>query len=152
MPLIKLRLRRFLPAILVATTTVSGYEEPAYEVLNESAEYEIRQYSPYLVAETTLPGNFDKTGSAAFRLLAGYIFGDNHKTTSDVSDEKKAVRMNMTVPVTRHRDKTKGDATVYRFVMEATYDLDTLPVPNDKRVSLKRWKVGRWLYYATEGE
>ena len=46
--------------------------------------------------------------------------------------------MNMTVPVTRHRSGATGGATVYRFVMERAYDLDSLPAPNDDRIALRR--------------
>ena len=44
--------------------------------------------------------------------------------------------MGMTAPVTRHRGGPDGGGTVYRFVMERGYDMDSLPVPNDDRVEL----------------
>ena len=136
------RLPLLLPAMLLAAATALAYEEPAYELLHRGDDYEVRDYAPYLVAETTVPGGFDETGNAAFRRLAGYIFGDNRRPDPDAQGGGDAVRMNMTVPVTRHHDGADGGATVYRFVMEDAYDMDSLPVPNDDRVTLRQLPGG----------
>ena len=127
---------RLVPFLLMASNAL-GYEEPAYEVLRQADGYEIRNYKPYLVAETTVAGGFDRTGNVAFRRLAGYIFGDNEAPDADAAVGTESVRMNMTVPVTRYRDSdVEGQFTVYRFVMESAYDLDSLPVPADDRVAI----------------
>ena len=52
-------------------------EEPEYSVEHQSSHYEIRAYSPMLVAETTMQSGFEEAGNQAFRILAGYIFGNN---------------------------------------------------------------------------
>ena len=123
-----------LPLVFMAAV-VLGYEEPAYEVVRQSESYEIRDYKPYLVAQTTVAGGFDRSGNVAFRRLAGYIFGGN--TGPATSGESEPVRMNMTVPVTRQRDDAaEGRATVYRFVMERAYERGSLPVPDDDRVTI----------------
>ncbi len=105
-----------------------SYEEPEYRVLEQREGYEIRQYEPYLVAQTTIQGGFRDSGNQAFRILAGYIFGDN-------SQSKK---MAMTVPVTS--SLTQGsearDRYDWQFVMERAYDQDSLPRPVDQRVSI----------------
>ena len=88
---------------------MSRYEEPDYSVVQTGDDYEIRRYAPYLVAETTVFGDFDSTGNVAFRRLAGFIFGRN----------SRGVRMNMTVPVTRQVGSP--GAYRYRFVMEREY-------------------------------
>ena len=125
---------RLLPFLLMAGTA-QGYDEPSYKVLRETDRYEIRDYKPYLVAETTVAGGFDSTGNVAFRRLAGYIFGGNRSRDADPPDQRDSVRMNMTVPVTRYRDaRAEGRPTVYRFVMERAYDLDSLPLPDDASV------------------
>jgi DNA gyrase inhibitor GyrI len=103
---------------------MSRYEEPVYSVLANSDRYEIRYYDSYLVAETTIRGNFDSTGNAAFRRLAGFIFGRN----------SRGLKMNMTVPVTRQQ--TEPDRYRYRFVMEKAYSADNLPLPKDDSVSI----------------
>jgi hypothetical protein len=97
-------------------------EEPDFEVLEEREDYEIRRYSPYLVAEVDVVG--DDPGNRAFRILAGFIFGDN----------QSEAKMKMTAPVISAPvdDKT----TTFSFVMERKYTLDSLPEPNDERIRL----------------
>ena len=117
-------------------------EEPEYEVLFETDEIEFRRYDPYLVAEVTVSGK--SAGNQAFRILAGYIFGDNG------SDEK----MRMTAPVESRDSNSEQDVYQdYAFVMEKSYSLDSLPVPNDERFRLRekpervvavRQFSGRW--------
>ena len=126
-------------------STASAYEEPEYEVLQETDDYEIREYVSYLVAETRVDGDFDRTGSAAFRRLAGYIFGDNRSVTSENENARESVSMKMTIPVTRERiEGAEGQKTVYRFVMERAYDRETLPLPNDDRVTIGEVKGGKF--------
>lgn len=118
-----------------------AYEEPAYETIRQTDRYEIRHYEPYLVAETTVAGGFDRTGNVAFRRLAGYIFGAN-RSRGD-ADRAEPVRMNMTMPVTRRREHdADGESTVYRFVMERAYDLESLPVPDDGSVTVSEVRGG----------
>ena len=95
-------------------------EEPAFEIIAEFDEIEIRRYEPYLVAEVDVA-----SGNSAFRTLAGYIFGDN-------SDSKK---MEMTAPV-ESRPAAQGNLQTYSFVMEKKYTLDTLPEPEDKNIRI----------------
>ncbi len=90
-------------------------EEPQYEVLTRDGDIEFRQYEPYIVAEVTVSQD-----NQAFRILAGYIFGDN-------AEQKK---MQMTAPVER-RDRD------HAFVMESKYSMDALPAPNDERIRLR---------------
>lgn len=98
-------------------------EQPSYVVLAEVAEYEIREYDPYVVAEVDVSGkSADRQG---FRALAGYIFGDNE------SSEK----MQMTAPV-ESRDGD-GDKTTYAFVMESKYTVDSLPAPSNEKIRIR---------------
>jgi hypothetical protein len=92
-------------------------EEPTYEVLLTVGDVEFRRYDPYMLAEVTVDG--DSQDRRAFRILAGYIFGDN-------DDSEK---MNMTAPV-----ETRGSD--YAFVMERKYSRDSLPRPNDERIRI----------------
>ena len=104
---------------LLAGAAAMAIEEPDYAVLTTSGDVEFRQYAPYLVAEVTVSG--DGADSRAFRMLAGYIFGDN------ATGEKMA----MTAPV-----ETRG--ADHAFVMERKYTMDTLPKPVDERVQLRQ--------------
>jgi hypothetical protein len=75
------KLRRVLTgigaALLLAGANAVAIEEPKYEVVKTYPGFELRRYAPYLVAETEVTGDFDEVGSQAFRILAGYIFGNN---------------------------------------------------------------------------
>jgi len=129
--------------LLVATTgTAMGYEEPEYRVLAEGDEYEIRAYAPYLVAETVVEGDYGDSGGRGFRILAGYIFGDNRASekmamTAPVTREPAgSVRMNMTAPVIAEQ-VAEADRYRYQFVMERKYTRETLPVPDDDRVTIR---------------
>jgi hypothetical protein len=114
-------------------------EEPAYEVLLETKYYEVRRYQPYIVAEVDVDEDFKRAGNSAFRVLAGYIFGDNEPQqkmamTAPV-ESSKGVRMNMTAPVTSQAGDGGGPYT-YAFVMERKYTMDTLPKPDNPDVRL----------------
>jgi hypothetical protein len=125
------------------TGTAMAYEEPEYRVVRETDEFELREYAPYIVAETVVEGDYRSSGNKAFRILAGYIFGDNRSAekmamTAPVTADRGAdgEKMKMTVPVTSSPDAGDGRYR-YQFVMERKYTLETLPVPNDERVTLR---------------
>lgn len=110
-------------------------ETPAYELLGETAEYEVRGYAPMLVAEVDVEPGADDGG---FRVLADYIFGNNTRRqsmamTAPVVDAARGDRMAMTAPVMNSR---QGERSVMRFVMERRFTRETLPQPNDPRVRI----------------
>lgn len=110
--------------LLLAGDLAMATEEPEYEVLRKSDSYEVRRYAPYIVAEVDVDGS---AGNKAFRILAGYIFGDNQ------GDEK----MKMTAPVESQRIGNEADRYTYRFVMERKYTMESLPKPSDPNIRLK---------------
>jgi effector-binding domain-containing protein len=119
--------------------SASAEEEPEYKVLESREGFEIRYYEPYLVAETIVTGTAREAGSQGFRILAGYIFGDNKagermNMTTPVTTRERGTKMKMTVPVTTA--KNSDGARTMRFVMERKFTLKTLPKPNNPRVSI----------------
>lgn len=68
---------------LLSLTTTPNLETVNYEVLKKRRNYEVRDYSPFLVVETNIkdaPSTFVNPaadGSSAFQKLAGYLFGGN---------------------------------------------------------------------------
>ena len=129
-------------AVAAAASTAMAYEEPEFDVVSTYDEFEIRRYAPYIVAETAVSGDFEDSGNQAFRILAGYIFGDNKSRTKmamtiPVTRAESSEKMNMTVPVTRQLPDDTDGTTLYQFVMERKFTLETLPEPNDSRVSLR---------------
>lgn len=114
-------------------------EEPEFEVLASTDDYDIRRYSPYIVAEVDVPGDQRTAGGRAFRVLAGYIFGDNVPAqkmamTAPVESAPRGVKMNMTAPV--EAVATDSEGYTYAFVMERKYSMDSLPKPNNPNVRL----------------
>lgn len=110
--------------LLFTGQAAMAIEEPAYEVLAETDDYEIRRYQPYVVAEVDVGGR--SADSQGFRTLAGFIFGDND------SGEK----MRMTAPV-ESRAAENNDEITYSFVMEEKYSLETLPKPNNQAIRVR---------------
>ena len=138
-------------------TNLSALEEPKYTVLKTYENFEIRNYDSYLVAEVDIEGSYNETGNEAFRILAGYIFGDNQSSmkmnmTAPVESEvyPSSEKMNMTAPVFSNENI---NGYTYRFVMESKYTKETLPVPNNSKIRITEIKdrvmavisfSGRW--------
>lgn len=127
-------------------------EEPKYEVLLSDGPYEIRQYAPTLIAETTVDGDMDEASNKGFRLIADFIFGNNQAASSTVSEkiamtapvtvEPQSAKISMTAPVTVEPQSEGSDmqsAKQWRvnFVMPSRYTLSTIPKPKNSAVTLK---------------
>ena len=131
-------------ALLLIGVSAMAAEEPRYDVLTSTDDYEIRRYEPYIVAETDVPGPYRNAGNKAFNILAGYIFGNNRqseKMAMTVPVESRpaedGVRMEMTAPVTSRPSDAEPGLFTYAFVMERKYTLDTLPEPVDPRIRIR---------------
>ena len=117
----------------------SSVEQAEYSVIKKADGYEIREYSPSIVAQTTVSGAYDTALSDGFRIIAGYIFGGNVKkegiamTAPVIAQSDISEKIAMTAPVTA---RTQGESSVVSFVMPKKYTLDTLPKPTDSRVKL----------------
>lgn len=115
----------------------SRVEQMRYTVLEKRDGYEIRNYAPHIVAQTTVQGEYRDALNQGFRIVAGYIFGGNVQKQSIAMTapvtEKKGTKIAMTAPVTA---AIEGDSHTIAFGMPASYTLATLPQPNDSRVQL----------------
>lgn len=125
-------------AVSLAGETMA-LERPKYRVVEQEGNFELRQYEPYLVAETMVEGDFDAVGNEGFRRLFDYISGKNRKQqsismTAPVSQKTESEKISMTAPVNQVRVGEKYRIT---FVMPAKYTMETLPEPLDDRVKLK---------------
>lgn len=131
-------------------------EMPRHSVLVKEERLEVRRYEPYVVAEVTTAGDYDKAVRDAFRVLAGYIFGGNQgerkvAMTAPVAttraDEREGTKIAMTAPVATERTEGRppGDEAglgeearwTTSFMMPSRYTLETLPTPNDERVRFR---------------
>jgi SOUL heme-binding protein len=120
-------------------------EEPKFEVVTKDGAFEVRQYAPMVVAETFVDGSQDDASSRGFRVIAGYIFGDNKRAgqsaekiamTAPVTIEKQdaSQKLSMTAPVTLEQ---QGGRWRVQFVMPSQYKLSDLPKPNNASVTLR---------------
>jgi len=138
---------RFYIYILLITSILTlplaeetmAIEKAKYTIVEREGKFELRQYEPYLVAETFVKGDFDKVGSEGFRRLFDYISGKNRKRqsismTAPLSQEAESEKISMTAPVNQVR---VGEKYRVAFLMPAKYTMETLPEPLDPRVELK---------------
>lgn len=119
----------------------SGYEQPAYTVLERIGEtVEIRRYDSRLAAETTVEASDAEAGrNAAFEILFDYISGANRGSskvamTTPVEAAAGAEKVTMTVPV----ETVPNEAERYtmRFFLPGSYTEATAPEPTDPRVQI----------------
>lgn len=149
-------------------------ETPKFEVLHTSPDYEIRKYSPSIVAQVTYdPAQLGGNRDGGFSILANYIGAlgqpQNKKPekiamTAPVitqSSESAAEKIAMTAPVITESASVaeKGDEAMMvtmQFVLPAKYNkVEEAPVPVDKRVVIreeveKRYGVVRFSGVATD--
>ncbi len=135
----------FATLILIAATSAMATEEPAYKVIGTIDAVELREYSPYVVAEVLISGDANDASNAAFPILAGYIFGKNKgqkrfAMTAPVTQSAKPIKLKMTAPVTQ--TATSGGYAV-QFVLPRTVTLESAPEPLDPRVMLRQVPMQR---------
>ena len=141
--------------VAVLTSTIAmATEEPRFRVLEQDGAFELREYAPYLVAETRVEASFTDAGNVAFGRLFRYISGNN------VAQQKIA----MTAPVTQSRGEKIAmtapvsqtlDGTAFRvaFALPSSYTLASAPKPLDPTIEIREvparlvscWRYsGRW--------
>ncbi|MEA2048231.1 MAG: heme-binding protein [Campylobacterota bacterium] len=138
-------LRIMLLSILLQGALMA-IEEPKYSVIQKNDTYEIRNYAPYVVAQTEVSGRFDDMGGKAFKILFNYISGGNKqrskvKMTAPVIQESSkplGQKIQMTAPVIQKMDSTTSQISIYSFVMPQSFNLESLPEPLDNRITLKQ--------------
>jgi hypothetical protein len=132
-----------IAAIIISTgSPTMAIEKPSYRVLSTEGQFELRQYESYIVAETFVDGEFEAVGSEGFRRLADYIGGNNRKKesismTAPVSQKPASEKIAMTAPVSQAQEDGRWRIT---FMMPAAYTMETLPIPDDDRIALRREK------------
>ena len=127
----------------------SNVEQAEYIVIEKTEDYEIREYSPHIIAEVTIQDNYENPRNEGFRIIAEYIFGNNKVNTS----------IAMTAPVMIKNDFKNENMknNVVSFFMPKSYNIDTLPKPNDNRIKIipvpaKRYLVSSFSWYRSENK
>jgi len=118
-------------------------ETPKYETVLADGDFEVRRYSPSIVAETIVSGDFATAGNRGFRRLADYIFGGNTSRvdiamTAPVSQTQTkgggSEKIAMTAPVGQ---AATTEGYVISFTMPDSYTRETLPQPKDPAVTIR---------------
>lgn len=127
-------------------------EEPAFKVISKTGSFEVRQYAPMLVAETTVEGDMDEASNKGFRKIADYIFGNNQSAqsgnaakiamTAPVTLEPQSEKIAMTAPVTlsatgQEAGMAASNKWRVHFVMPSQYTLSKIPQPKNPDVKLR---------------
>ena len=120
--------------------SVMAIEEAKYNVYKKDNSFEIRDYEPYILAEIIVDGSIEQAGNKVFNRLFNYISGENHssdeiKMTAPVSQEPRGEKIRMTAPVSLQPAEGRWAVS---FMMPASYTLETLPIPNDPEINLRR--------------
>lgn len=101
--------------------SVSNTEQHKYAVIKTYDQFEVRRYDKALFSSVNLnEKSYDQVSGKGFRVLAGYIFGNNE------SNQKIA----MTSPVAMEI----GDSSKMSFMVPEGYSMDNLPKPTDKKI------------------
>jgi hypothetical protein len=120
-------------SILVLTAIAQFYlsrstqqtEQHSYKVIKKFDKFEIRKYDAALFSSVKLnKKGYKESSSEGFRILAGYIFGDNE------ANEKIA----MTSPVVMEL----GDTTKMMFMVPKNYNLKNLPNPKNSKIVFEK--------------
>jgi hypothetical protein len=134
----------WLTAALLGAWVLSGYlptrnvDTNKYSIIAEKSAYEIRQYEPYIQAETPLR---DESGTSGFNELFRYISGSNMgkskvAMTAPVlqSGPPAGQKLAMTSPVLEREGSGSG---IMAFVMPPGMKLEDLPKPASQKVTLR---------------
>tara|TARA_B110000438_G_scaffold301281_1_gene355772 strand:+ start:3621 stop:4136 length:516 start_codon:yes stop_codon:yes gene_type:complete len=108
----------------------SKLNQPDYDLIKKDGKIEIRQYSEYVIAKTSIKQADIVQNNNMFRTLAGYIFGGNTNNQS----------IPMTAPVITQNNNSNYDMIF--FMLDAQQPED-LPHPNNPNISLEHMKIGK---------
>jgi hypothetical protein len=113
-----------LAQVFISKSTTQT-EQRKYQVLKKYENFEIRKYEPALFSSVKLgKKGYSESSSEGFRILAGYIFGDN---------EKKE-KISMTSPVIMEL----GDTSKMMFMVPKSHDMESLPNPSNSKIVFEK--------------
>ncbi len=114
-------------------------QEAGYTVERTDGVFQVRRYTPQVVAETVVDGTLEEAGNKAFRPLFNYISGANRSQgkiamTAPVAQQREGEKIAMTAPVGQEALSNHWAVT---FMMPTNYTIETLPQPTDDTVRLR---------------
>jgi hypothetical protein len=126
-------------APLAFAPAAMAIEEAPFRVVETQGKFELREYAPYVVAETFVEGEFESVGNEGFRRLVRYISGANVSKqsismTAPVEQSSTGEKIAMTAPVEQAQ---AGDRWRVAFVLPSNYTIENAPAPSDGRIELR---------------
>jgi len=134
-------------------------EQQPFDLVRRYPGFDLRGYPSHTVAQITVRASFDKAGNSAFRSLFGYISGQNRTNTSlamtapvvqavtpepvgrsSSAKDPSSQKVTMTAPVVQ-RPSGEGEFVV-AFVLPASLNADTAPVPTNPQVEIHNIPAG----------
>ena len=122
--------KNFIYLILLSMALSDSYKEPQYNLIKKDGKIEIRQYSEYVIAKTSINHGDLEENNNMFRTLAGYIFEGNADNQS----------IPMTAPVITQNNNSNYEMI---FFMLDVDEPKKLPVPNNRDVILEKMEIGK---------
>ena len=101
------------------------FEEPKYQVIKKSGNFEVRSYPKMLIASLVRTGKRDTALRSAFPYLARYIGGK----------DREGGAISMTVPVIQFKG-SKEDEWKISFVMPEKFSYKDIPKPENSEIKL----------------
>ena len=118
-------------------------EKPKYRVVVKEGGFELREYDGYIKAEVGIKSkSYGRAVLEGFEIIADFIFGNNTKkqsiamTAPVMQSADYSEKIAMTAPVNA-RLESPGCYQI-AFVMPSKYTMETLPVPNNKKIVIKK--------------
>jgi len=145
-------------SLMITAPNAHAVDEPLWTSAFRDGPFEVRDYAPTVVAETTVTGERGAAINQGFRRLARYIFGGNEPAReiamiAPVAQQAAGQRIAMTAPVAQ---APAAEGWVVTFYMPQGSVLQDMPRPLDAAVHLRaqpmrRVAVLRFNGLATQG-
>lgn len=156
-----------VPLALFAVAVMSP-DEPEFRLVEQFDDFQLREYTPFVVAETQVDGGFEDSGSRAFQVLIDYIQGGNQggrnlpmmapvnqqpmnqQQVNQQQANQQPIDQGIAADGERigqdiagrapitQRGAETADHWLFQFVMAKEYILPMLPAPLDERVALRQ--------------
>lgn len=116
-------------ALIIAQVYISkstdNTEQHSYQIIKKYDKFEIRKYEPAIFSSVKLGSKgYKESSGEGFRILAGYIFGNN-ETNAKIA---------MTSPVKMEL----GDTTKMSFMVPKNYSMEDLPNPKNDKIIFEK--------------
>jgi len=128
----KINIIKFLFLIIVLSK-VMAIETPKYKIIKKYIKVEVREYSPMIVAFTSVQESYRLAQNRGFRKIANYIFGEN----------QKGMEIAMTAPVISTQLESNSETHEILFIMPNKYKINDLPKPNQNGLFIEKRSLNK---------